>query len=101
VAGRKVGPAEVEAALIEHPGVSEAAVIGVPDELTGEAIVAFVVPREPERVSAGELCDHLVHTLGPTFRPREVRLVPELPKTQSGKILRRNLRQQYVATMKA
>src|SRR5713226_7948421 len=87
VAGRKVGPAEVEDALIEHPSVSEAAVIGVPDELKGEAIVAFVVPKAGVTVTAEfeeQLSKHLVDCLGPTFKPRAVRVVRELPKTQSG-----------------
>ena len=99
VAGRKVGPAEVEDALIEHPAVSEAAVIGVPDELKGEAIVAFVVAKpsaaiwdDLERL----LSAHLVESLGPTFKPRAIRVVRELPKTQSGKIVRRLLRQKFL-----
>jgi acetyl-CoA synthetase len=94
VAGRKVGPAEVEDALMEHPAVSEAAVIGVPDELKGEAIVAFVVLRTP--VESGELSAHLVRTLGPTFRPKAIQQVTELPKTQSGKIVRRLIRRKYL-----
>ena len=94
VAGRKVGPAEVEDALIEHPAVSEAAVIGVPDELKGEAIVAFVVLKSP--VDPGELSAHLAKTLGPTFRPKAIESVAELPKTQSGKIVRRLMRQKYL-----
>jgi acetyl-CoA synthetase len=99
VAGRKVGPAEVEDALIEHSAVSEAAVIGVPDELKGECIVAFVVPKPGVPVTAGleqELSRHLVDCLGPTFKPQAVRCVRELPKTQSGKIVRRLLRQKYL-----
>ncbi len=99
VAGRKVGPAEVEEALIEHPAVSEAAVIGVPDELKGEAIVAFVVTKPGFRTDAAleqELAKHLIDALGPTFKPRAVRTVRELPKTQSGKIVRRLLRQKYL-----
>lgn len=94
VAGRKVGPAEVEEALIEHPAVSEAAVIGVPDETKGEGIVAFVVLKgsaEPAELSA-----HLVKTMGPTFRPNAIEIVTELPKTQSGKIVRRLIRQRYL-----
>jgi len=102
VAGRKVGPAEVEEALIEHAAVSEAAVIGVPDELKGEAIVAFVVTK-PGFTSGialeQELAKHLVDALGPTFKPRAVRTVQELPKTQSGKIVRRLLRQKYLGEM--
>jgi len=99
VAGRKVGPAEVEEALIEHPAVSEAAVIGVPDELKGEAIVAFVVTKPgfaPGATLEHELAQHLIDALGPTFKPRAVRTVRELPKTQSGKIVRRLLRQKYL-----
>jgi|SRR5579872_2364475 len=99
VAGRKVGPAEIEDALIEHPAVSEAAVIGVPDDLKGETIVAFVVPK-PGAVAADQLAvtlsAHLVHALGPTFKPKAVIAVTELPKTQSGKIVRRLLRQKYL-----
>jgi len=99
VAGRKVGPAEVEDALIEHPSVSEAAVIGVPDELKGEAIVAFVVPKPGFDVTAEfvqRLTAHLVDSLGPTFKPQAIVAVRELPKTQSGKIVRRLLRQKYL-----
>ncbi len=99
VAGRKVGPAEVEDALIEHPGVSEAAVIGVPDEIKGEAIVGFVVPKpecEPSAAWLDEVAKTVVHSLGPTFRPKELVAVRELPKTQSGKIVRRLIRQKYL-----
>ena len=94
VAGRKVGPAEVEEALIEHEAVSEAAVIGVPDEIKGEAIVAFVVLKKA--IPVEELSAHLVRTLGPTFKPQAIEPVPELPKTQSGKIVRRLIRQKYL-----
>jgi acetyl-CoA synthetase len=99
VAGRKVGPAEVEEALIEHPLVSEAAVIGVPDEIKGEAIVAFVVPRRGAAITAAnvdEIAAHVVATLGPTLRPGAIRVVAELPRTQSGKIVRRLIRQSYL-----
>lgn len=96
VAGRKVGPAEVEQALLEHPSISEAAVIGVPDEVTGEAIVAFVVPKAGNEILRSEVSAHVAHSLGPTLRPRELHVVPELPKTQSGKIVRRALRQAYL-----
>ncbi len=94
VAGRKVGPAEVEDALTSHPAVSEAAVIGVPDEVKGEAIVAFVILKGPAAPDA--LIQHIVTVMGPTFKPREVVLASELPKTQSGKIVRRLLRQKYL-----
>ncbi len=96
VAGRKVGPAEVEDALTRHPSVSEAAVIGVPDALTGEAIVAFVVPNAGFEADPAALCGHVARALGPAFRPREVVVVTELPKTQSGKVVRRLMRQRYL-----
>jgi acetyl-CoA synthetase len=98
VAGRKVGPAEVEACLIEHTAVSEAAVIGVPDALTGESVVAFVVlkPAEPLTNVSEALGAHVARRMGPTFRPRAVFAVPELPKTQSGKVVRRLIRQAYL-----
>jgi acetyl-CoA synthetase len=98
VAGRKVGPAEVEECLIEHPAVSEAAVIGVPDELTGEGIVAFVVLKPGAVFSDvnAELSAHIAGSMGPTFRPRATRAVSELPKTQSGKVVRRLIRQAYL-----
>ena len=98
VAGRKVGPAEVEQALLEHPAVSEAAVIGVPDELKGEGIVAFAVAKGDVATEglADELSRHLVHHLGPTFRPNAVHVVSALPKTQSGKVVRRLIRARYL-----
>jgi acetyl-CoA synthetase len=96
VAGRKVGPAEVEQAMLQHPGVAEAAVIGVPDEWKGEGIVGFAVAKPGAAVDAAEVCATVAETLGPMFRPREVRVVAELPKTQSGKIVRRLLRQKYL-----
>lgn len=98
VAGRKVGPAEVEACLISHAAVSEAAVIGVPDELTGESVVAFVVLKPDARISdvSQELAGHVARAMGSAFRPRAVHAVPELPKTQSGKVVRRLIRQAYL-----
>jgi acetyl-CoA synthetase len=99
VAGRKVGPAEVEDALIEHAGVSEAAVIGVPDEVKGEAIVGFVVPKPGEAADSQWLqavAAAAVHSLGAAFRPKALHAVRELPKTQSGKIVRRLIRQKYL-----
>src|ERR1043165_3179332 len=83
VAGRKVGPAEVEEALMLHPGVAEAAVIGVPDELKGEAIVGYVVPRAGTDLDLASVSATVVKELGPTLRPRELVVVSELPKTQS------------------
>jgi acetyl-CoA synthetase len=96
VAGRKVGPAEVEGAMLQHPGVAEAAVIGVPDDIKGEAIVGFAVAKPGAQLDSSAVSRTVVEVLGPTFRPREIVLVPELPKTQSGKIVRRLLRQNYL-----
>jgi acetyl-CoA synthetase len=96
VAGRKVGPAEVEEAMMQHRGVAEAAVIGVPDELRGEAIVGYAVAKPGAAVDPGDVCATVVESLGPTFRPREVIVVAELPKTQSGKIVRRLMRRKYL-----
>jgi acetyl-CoA synthetase len=96
VAGRKVGPAEIEDALMEHPCASEAAVIGIPDEIKGEAIVCFAVLKPACAVGPKELADHLAAAMGAAFRPAAVEIVRELPKTQSGKIVRRLIRCKYL-----
>ncbi|MEF8757097.1 MAG: AMP-binding protein [Halobacteriales archaeon] len=92
VAGRKVGPAEVEGALIEHPAVNAAAAVGAEDDTTGTAVVAYVI-LEPDAEESDALRDELREQvgeeLGKPFRPREVLFVDEFPKTQSGKIIRR------------
>jgi acetyl-CoA synthetase len=96
VAGRKVGPAEVEESMMQHPGVAEAAAIGVPDEVKGEAIVGFAVPKPGAALDAAAVSATVAEVLGPAFRPREVLVVSELPKTQSGKIVRRLMRRKYL-----
>ena len=96
VAGRKVGPAEVEEAMMQHPGVAEAAVIGVPDEVKGEAIVGYAVAKPEATLDAAAIAATVVSVMGAAFRPREVLIVTELPKTQSGKIVRRLIRQKYL-----
>ncbi|MCU1258196.1 MAG: AMP-dependent synthetase and ligase [Bryobacterales bacterium] len=96
VAGRKVGPAEIEEAMMRHPGVAEAAVIGAPDEIKGEAIVGFVCAKPGAVLNPAEICVAVADFMGPAFRPREVIVVAELPKTQSGKIVRRLMRQKYL-----
>jgi acetyl-CoA synthetase len=92
VAGRKVGPAEIEGAAMDHAAVNQAAAVGVPDDTTGTAVVCYVV-LEPGHDPADSLRDGIAATvgdrLGKPFRPREVLFVDALPKTQSGKILRR------------
>ena len=92
VAGKRVGPAEVEACAVAHPAVMAAAAIGVPDELKGEAIVVLCVPRPGVAWDASvgaEVSELVVHDLGKPVRPKSVVAVPDLPRTRSGKIMRR------------
>ncbi len=90
--GYKVGAGEVEAALMEHPAVREAAVVGVPDEDLGERIVAFVVGYDGAAAPvAEELADHVARFLAPHKRPRAVRLVASLPRNAMGKVLKTEL----------
>jgi acyl-coenzyme A synthetase/AMP-(fatty) acid ligase len=88
--GYKVGAGEVEAALLEHPEIAEAAVVGLPDDDLGERIVAFVVARAP--IDAATLEDHVAHRLSPHKRPREVRFVDALPRNAMGKVQKAALR---------
>jgi len=87
---------EIESALLEHPGVGEAAAVGVTDPITGQAIATFVIPTNETHLIAGhefaaELRTHVARIIGPIARPRDILMVPELPKTRSGKIMRRLL----------
>jgi long-chain acyl-CoA synthetase len=91
-AGYKVWPREVEDVLYEHPAVREAAVIGVPDEYRGETVKAFVSLRPGATVTAPELIAFCKARMAAYKYPRQVELVDELPKTVTGKILRRELR---------
>jgi len=94
--GYRVGPFEVESALLEHPAVAESAVVGVPDEKLGQRIKAFVVVKPGVASSealAAELQEHVKRTTAPYKYPREISFVTELPKTVSGKIRRVELRQ--------
>ena len=101
VSGHLLGTMEVESALVSHPGVAEAAVVGVPHEVKGNAIVAFVTlrpgwmdshHRQPDDGLKKELAAHVVHEVGALARPDQVRFAESLPKTRSGKIMRRLLR---------
>ncbi|WP_182872932.1 acetate--CoA ligase [Microbispora sp. H10670] len=95
VSGHNISTTEVESALVSHPKVAEAAVVGATDPLTGQAIVSFVILRggaEESEDIAAELRAHVAKTLGPIAKPRQILVVPELPKTRSGKIMRRLLR---------
>lgn len=99
VSGHNISTTEVESALVSHPSVAEAAVVGATDPTTGQAIVAFAIPRGTTDIAGdagekliAELRNHVAKTLGPIAKPRQIMLVPELPKTRSGKIMRRLLR---------
>ncbi len=92
VAGHRIGTADVESALVSNPAVAEAAVIGIPDELKGEAIVAFVVLRSGQTTDERTLIQHVRDELGPIAAPASVNIVDALPKTRSGKIMRRLLK---------
>lgn len=95
VAGHRIGTADVENALVSHPAVAEAAAIGLPDEIKGETIKVFVVLREGKEPSEGlrkTIVQHVRHELGPIAAPASVEFVQRLPKTRSGKIMRRLLR---------
>jgi acetyl-CoA synthetase len=97
VAGHRIGTADVESALITHPSVAESAVIGVPDPLKGEAIKAFVVLRigvEASDAQRSSIVEHVRHELGPIATPSQVTFTEKLPKTRSGKIVRRLLKAQ-------
>jgi acetyl-CoA synthetase len=99
VSGHRISTTEVESALVSHPTVAEAAVVGASDAMTGQGIVAFVIlrggvaedqARGAEAISA--LREHVSKEIGPIAKPRQIMVVPELPKTRSGKIMRRLLR---------
>ena len=99
ISGHRISTTEVEHALVSHPQVAEAAVVGASDATTGQAIVAFVTVKgtgfdddaDGEKF-VQELRDHVAHEIGPIAKPRQIILTPELPKTRSGKIMRRLLR---------
>ena len=98
VSGHRMGTMEIESALVSHPMVAEAAVVGRPDDLTGEAICAFVVLKGPRPTGEAakkmikELQDHVGREIGPIAKPKDLRFGENLPKTRSGKIMRRLLR---------
>jgi len=99
IAGKRVGPAEVESAAVAHSAVAEAAAVGVPDELKGELVVVFVVLASgyaPSDTLRDGIKDAVVEQLGKTLRPKEVRFVRELPKTRNAKIMRRVIRAKYL-----
>ena len=96
VAGHRLGTSEVESALVSHPAVAEAGVVGRPDEIKGQGIVAFVTLRsghEPGDDLKTKLRNHVAQSIGPIAKPDEIRFADMLPKTRSGKIMRRLLKQ--------
>ena len=96
VSGHRISTTEVEHSLVGDPRVAEAAVVGASDPTTGQAIVAFVTVKgdveEDGDALVDELRAHVATTIGPIARPRQILLTPELPKTRSGKIMRRLLK---------
>jgi acetyl-CoA synthetase len=95
VAGHRIGTMEVESALVDHPAVAEAAVVGRTDEIKGQAIAAFVSVREgfePDPELLEEIRNHVVTQIGAIAKPADVIFTADLPKTRSGKIMRRLLR---------
>jgi acetyl-CoA synthetase len=97
VSGHRISTTEVESALVSHESVAEAAVVGAQDAITGQGIVAFVILRGGIEHSNGdalvkELRDHVAKEIGPIAKPRQIMVVNELPKTRSGKIMRRLLK---------
>ncbi|HEY3111076.1 MAG TPA: acetate--CoA ligase, partial [Chloroflexota bacterium] len=95
VAGHRIGTMEVESALVSHPSVAEAAVIGIAHEIKGQALAAFVTPRggvTPDQKLNDDLKKHVASTIGPIARPDQIYFTAELPKTRSAKIMRRLLR---------
>jgi acetyl-CoA synthetase len=95
IAGKRLGPAEVESVLVGHPAVAEAGVIGVPHVIKGEAVVCFVVLRPgnaPSEALRGELSDRVAKAMGRALKPEKVLFTRDLPKTRSAKIMRRVIR---------
>jgi acetyl-CoA synthetase len=95
VSGHRLGTAEIESSLVSHPAVAEAAVVGIADEITGQALIAFVTLKQrakPSDALARALSDHVGDDIGKFARPKRIRFADAVPKTRSGKIMRRLLR---------
>jgi acetyl-CoA synthetase len=95
ISGHRISTTEVESALVSHPAVAEAAVVGRTDPITGQAIFCYVILRsgkEPSDELAAELREHVADMIGKFARPKQIMFTPDLPKTRSGKIMRRLLR---------
>jgi acetyl-CoA synthetase len=92
VSGHRISTTEVESALVSHPSVAEAAVVGANDATTGQAIIAYVTVRGGQAVDEKVLRDHVAKEIGAIAKPKTIYFTPDLPKTRSGKIMRRLLR---------
>jgi acetyl-CoA synthetase len=92
VSGHRISTTEVESALVSHPSVAEAAVVGANDPTTGQAIFAYVTLRGGHDVDVATLRDHVAAEIGAIAKPKAIFFTPDLPKTRSGKIMRRLLR---------
>jgi acetyl-CoA synthetase len=99
VAGKRLGPAEVESILVNHPAVNEAAVIGVPHQVKGSEVVCFCVLApgyEPDEALANELKAKVATEMGKPLQPKEIKFVSDLPKTRNAKVMRRIIRSAYL-----
>ncbi len=92
ISGHRISTTEVESALVSHPAVAEAAVVGATDATTGQAIIAYVILRGGSEVDEADLRAHVAEEIGAIAKPKRIYLTPDLPKTRSGKIMRRLLR---------
>jgi acetyl-CoA synthetase len=95
ISGHRISTTEVESALVSHPAVAEAAVVGRTDPMTGQAIFCYVILRsgfEPSEELSAALREHVAEVIGKLARPKQIMFTPDLPKTRSGKIMRRLLR---------
>jgi acetyl-CoA synthetase len=99
IAGKRLGPAEVESVVVEHPDVVESAAIGVPHEIKGSELVMFVVLKQGAEATdalRGELHDMIVGAMGKPLAPKEILFVSDLPKTRNAKVMRRMIRSAYL-----
>ncbi|MBI1955384.1 MAG: AMP-binding protein, partial [Acidobacteria bacterium] len=99
VAGKRLGPAEVESILVAHEAVAEAACVGVPDPVKGQEVVCFCVlrpGRAPEDALREQLRERVAHSLGKPLKPQEIKFVGDLPKTRNAKLMRRVVRAAYL-----
>jgi acyl-CoA synthetase (AMP-forming)/AMP-acid ligase II len=97
--GVNIAPLEIDEVLLKHPGVAEAAAVGVPDKIYGEEVVCYVVPKDKTLTEAGVL-EHCGQFLPPAKTPKQVSIVSELPKSDRGKVLRDKLREDWIERAK-